>query len=233
MAMAEPHLPNHVAIIMDGNGRWAQRRGLPRLEGHRTGLESTRSTVKQLAERGVPYLTLFSFSTENWVRPRAEISGLLKLLGQSLKKELKELVEANIKLRHLGRLDKLPQSLQEGINEAVEHTKGNSGMTLSLAFDYGSRAEIAEAVRRIAAAGIASDDIDETIFSDFLYTAGLPDVDLLIRTSGEQRLSNFLLWQSAYAELYFTDVLWPDFDTAELEKALQTYATRQRRFGGL
>jgi len=218
---------------MDGNGRWAQRRGLPRLEGHRAGLESTRNSVRQLAERGVPYLTLFSFSTENWNRPRAEVSGLLKLLGQSLKKELKELVESNIKLKHLGHLERLPQSLQRGIKKAVEQTKDNNGMTLSLAFDYGSRAEITEAARRIAAAGIAPDDIDESIFSDFLYTAELPEVDLLIRTSGEQRLSNFLLWQSAYAELYFADVLWPDFGTGELEKALEAYARRLRRFGGL
>ena len=232
--MAElAHLPNHVAIIMDGNGRWAEKRGLPRLEGHRAGLESTRSAVRFLSEHGIPYLTLFSFSTENWSRPRAEVSGLLRLLRQSLKKELKEIIEANIRLRHLGRPDRLPPALKKGITEAVTLTQGNSGMTLSLAFDYGSRAEITEAARRIVATGIAPEDIDEALFSSFLYTTGLPEVDLVIRTSGEQRLSNFLLWQSAYAEFYFTDVLWPDFGTEELEKALQAYGRRKRRFGGL
>jgi len=226
-------LPQHIAIIMDGNGRWAAKRGLPRLEGHRAGLESTRSAVRYLSERGIPYLSLFSFSTENWNRPRAEVSGLLRLLRQSIKKELKELVEADIRLKHLGRPDRLPPALKKEIGEAVARTQNNSGMTLSLAFDYGSRAEIAEAARRIATTGIAPQDIDETIFSEFLYTAGLPDVDLVIRTSGEQRLSNFLLWQSAYAELYFSEVLWPDFNTTELEKALEAYGQRKRRFGGL
>ena len=227
------HLPNHLAIIMDGNGRWAEKRGLSRLEGHRAGIESTRQVVRLLNERGIPYLTLFSFSTENWRRPRAEVNGLLRLLRLSLKKEIKEIAEANIRLRHLGRLDRLSPLLRKGIAEAVALTQSNSGLTLSLAFDYGSRAEIVEAARRIAAAGINPDDIDETLLSSFLYTAGLPDVDLVIRTSGEFRVSNFLLWQSAYAEYYFTDVLWPDFDTGELEKALEAYGQRKRRFGGL
>ena len=226
-------LPDHVAIIMDGNGRWAEKRDLPRFEGHRAGLKSTRTTVRFFSEYHVKYLTLFSFSTENWSRPKAEVSSLFKLLQKSIKKELDELMEANIRLKHLGRLDRLPPALQREIKKAIEITKSNDGMILSLAFDYGSRAEIAEVARRIVADGIAPEQIDETLFSSYLSSAGLPDVDLVIRTGGEYRLSNFLLWQSAYSEYYFSDILWPDYNRHEIEKALNVYSQRKRRFGGL
>lgn len=226
-------LPNHIAIIMDGNGRWAEKRRLPRLAGHRAGLKSTRSVTRHLNDYGIKYVTLYSFSTENWNRPKNEVKGLLKLLERSIEKEFRELHEANIRLRHIGRLDKLPPSLKKTMTKAVELTKNNSGMTLSLAFDYGSRLEIVDTVRRIVTDGIPPQEIDEGLFNRYLYTAGLPDVDLVIRTSGEYRISNFLLWQSAYSEYYFTDVLWPDFDNREVEKALVSYSLRQRRFGGL
>jgi undecaprenyl diphosphate synthase len=226
-------LPNHVAIIMDGNGRWAEKRDLPRFEGHRAGLKSTRTAVRIISEYHVKYLTLFSFSTENWSRPKAEVSSLFKLLQKSIKKELNELIEANIRLKHLGRLDRLPPALQGEIEKAIEITKGNDGMILSLAFDYGSRAEITEVARRIVADGIAPEQIDETLFSSYLFSAGLPDVDLVIRTGGEYRLSNFLLWHSAYSEYYFSDILWPDYNRHEIEKALNVYSQRKRRFGGL
>ena len=226
-------LPKHIAIIMDGNGRWAKKRHLPRLKGHRAGLESTRTTVRYLNEHGLKYLTLYSFSTENWSRPKDEVRGLLRLLERSINKEFRELHEANIRLCHLGHLDRLPSGLKKAISQAVELTRDNSGMTLSLAFDYGSRLEITDAIRRIVADGIPVEKIDETLFNRYLYTAGLPDVDLVIRTSGEYRISNFLLWQSAYSEYYFTDVLWPDFDTKEIEKALITFSQRKRRFDGL
>jgi len=224
-------LPNHIAIIMDGNGRWAQKRGLPRLEGHRAGLERARSVVKYLNEYHIKYVTLYSFSTENWSRPRDEVIGLLRILEESINKDSKELHETNIRLRHLGRLERLPPGLKQAINRGLELTKNNSGMTLSLAFDYGGRLEIVEAARRIVADGIPAKRIDEKLFSRYLYTAGLPDVDLLIRTSGEFRVSNFLLWQSAYSEYYFAEVLWPDFDSREVDKALAAYNRRQRRFG--
>lgn len=226
-------LPNHIAIIMDGNGRWAEQRGLSRLEGHRAGLKSTRAVIRCLDGYGVKYVTLYSFSTENWSRPQKEVKGLLRLLGQSIRKELKEFNEANIRLCHIGRLDRLPAVLKKTITQAIELTGDNSGMTLCLAFDYGSRLEITDAVRRIISDGIPPQKIDEALFNSYLYTAGLPDVDLVIRTSGEYRISNFLLWQSAYSEYYFSDVLWPDFGSKEVEKALTAYSQRERRFGGL
>lgn len=224
-------LPNHIAIIMDGNGRWAEKRGLPRLEGHRAGLEKARSVVKYLNEYHIKYVTLYSFSTENWYRPKDEVGSLLRILEESINKDSQELHETNIRLRHLGRLGKLPPALKWAINRALELTKNNSGMTLSLAFDYGGRLEIVDAARHIVTDGIPAERIDEKLFSRYLYTAGLPDVDLVIRTSGEFRISNFLLWQSAYSEFYFTNVLWPDFDSQEVDKALATYSRRQRRFG--
>lgn len=226
-------LPNHIAFIMDGNGRWAEKRNLPRLKGHGAGLDATRSVIKHLGEYHIKYVTLYSFSTENWNRPRNEVSGLLKLLEISLKKEIKELHKRGVVIRHLGHLDRLPQLLRQAIKDAIELTRNNTEMTLNLAFDYGGRLEILDAVRNILADGISPQDIDEKLFSSYLYTADLPEVDLVVRTGGDLRISNFLLWQSAYSEYYFTNVLWPDFNEEELDKALIAYSKRQRRFGGL
>jgi len=226
-------LPNHIAFIMDGNGRWAEKRNLPRLKGHGAGLDATRSVIKHLGEYHIKYVTLYSFSTENWNRPRNEVSGLLKLLEISLKKEVKELHKRGVVIRHLGHLDRLPQLLRQAIKDAIELTRNNTEMTLNLAFDYGGRLEILDAVHNILADGISPQDIDEKLFSSYLYTADLPEVDLVVRTGGDLRISNFLLWQSAYSEYYFTNVLWPDFNTEELDKALIAYSKRQRRFGGL
>ena len=226
-------LPNHVAIIIDGNGRWAKQHGLTRLEGHRAGAENIRPIIKCLSQHHIKYVTLYGFSTENWNRPEDEVTGLLHLFEESIDKYVSELHENGIKLRHLGRLEELPQSLQLAINRAIELTKNNTGMTLSLALNYGGRLEILDAVRHIIAEGIPTQNIDEGLFNSYLYTAGLPDVDLVIRTSGEFRISNFLMWQAAYSEYYFTEVLWPDFNQKELEKALLAYSQRQRRFGGL
>jgi undecaprenyl diphosphate synthase len=226
-------LPQHIAFIMDGNGRWAEQHGLPRLEGHRHGMENTRRVIKHLGEYKIKYVTLYSFSTENWNRPKDEVSGLLRLLEKSIAKETKELHKNSVRIRHLGQLDRLPPKLRQAINASIKLTKNNSAMVLSLAFDYGGRSEILEAVRRIITDGISPRDIDEKLFTDYLYTAGLPEVDLLVRTGSELRISNFLLWQSAYSEFYFTDVLWPDFNEEEVNKALLAYNQRQRRFGGL
>ncbi len=226
-------LPNHVAIIMDGNGRWAKQRGLPRLEGHQAGVQNVRPVIKCLNQYQIKYVTLYSFSTENWNRPEDEVTGLLHLFEESIHKYVSELHENGIKLRHLGHLDKFPQSLQSAINKAIELTKNNTRMTLSFALNYGGRLEILDAVRHIIAEGIPLEKIDEKLFNSYLYTAGLPDVDLLIRTGGEFRISNFLIWQAVYSEYYFTEVLWPDFNQKELKKALLAYSQRQRRFGRL
>ncbi len=226
-------LPNHIAFIMDGNGRWAEQHGLPRLEGHRAGIESARSVIECLGEYHIGYVTLYSFSTENWQRPEDEVRGLLKILKESIGKETAEFHKRGIRIRHLGRLEELPPHLKLAIKRAVGLTKNNTQMTLSFAFNYGSRLEILDAVRSIITEGIPPRDIDDKLFNSYLYTTGLPDVDLVIRTGGDLRISNFLLWQSAYSEYYFTEVLWPDFNTEELEKALVSYSQRQRRFGGL
>ena len=226
-------LPNHIAIITDGNGRWAQQRRLPRFEGHRAGVESLRSAIECLNEYQINYVSVYSFSTENWKRPEAEIAGLFQLLEESIDKETVELHKQNVRLRHLGRLDGLPPHLQQAVTRAIELTKNNTGMTLSFAFNYGGRNEILNAVRHLVAEGVPPQEITEELFSRYLYTAGLPDVDLLIRTGGELRISNFLIWQAAYSEYYFTEVLWPDFGRKEIEKALLVYSQRQRRFGGL
>jgi len=223
--------PKHVAIIMDGNGRWAKERGLPRLAGHEAGGKNIRPVVKIIADYGVRYLTLYAFSTENWNRPRIEVAGLLGLLAKKINKETRAFHQENIRLVHLGRLDRLSQKLSENVKAAVELTKNNTGLTLCLAFDYGSRDEIVQAVRRIADADIPGDKIDETVFARYLYCPEIPDPDLIIRTAGESRLSNFLLWQAAYSELYFTSVLWPDFGQNDVEEALSEYKDRQRRFG--
>ena len=226
-------LPNHIAFIMDGNGRWAEQHGLPRLEGHRAGIESARSVIECLGEYHIGYVTLYSFSTENWQRPEDEVRGLLKILKESISKETAEFHKRGIRIRHLGRLEELPLHLKLAIKRAVELTKNNTQMTLSFAFNYGSRLEILDAVRSIITEGIPPRDIDDKLFNSYLYTTGLPDVDLVVRTGGDLRISNFLLWQSAYSEYYFTEVLWPDFNTEELEKALVSYSQRQRRFGRL
>ncbi len=226
-------LPNHIAFIMDGNGRWAEKRGLPRLEGHSAGLEASRSVVEHLGQYHIKFVTLYSFSTENWNRPKNEVNGLLKLIEKSMEKEAKELHQRGVRIRHLGHLERLPQHLRLAIENAIELTKNNNEMILNLAFDYGGRLEILDAVRSIITDGISPQDIDERLFNNYLCTAGLPDVDLVVRTGGDLRISNFLLWQSAYSEYYFTSMLWPDFNKEELDKALLAYSQRQRRFGGL
>jgi undecaprenyl diphosphate synthase len=226
-------VPKHVAIIMDGNGRWAKKRGLPRLKGHQAGAENIRPVIKYLAQQQVQYLTLYAFSTENWNRPEEEVKGLFRLLSESINSYMKEAHQNNIKVCHLGSLEGLPLRLQSAIGRAVELTKNNTGMTLCFALNYGGRQEIIHAARQIVSAGVPPQNIDAELFSRYLYTAGIPDVDLLIRTGGEYRISNFLLWQAAYSELYFTDVFWPDFNETEMEKALLAYSQRQRRFGGL
>ena len=226
-------IPTHVAIIMDGNRRWAEKRGLPGLEGHRNGLENMRSVIGYLGDYQVKYVTIFAFSTENWNRPNDEVQGLLRLLQERIDNEALEFHRKNVKLRHLGSLDGLSPQLQLSINRALELTKNNTGVTLSFAFNYGGRGEILQATRRIVSEGIPPEKIDEKLFSRYLYTDGLPDVDLVIRTGGELRISNFLIWQTAYSEYYFTEVLWPDFGKKEIEKALIAYSQRQRRFGRL
>ncbi len=226
-------LPNHIAIIMDGNGRWAQRRNLPRLAGHRAGMRNARSLVKTLSKYGIKYITLYTFSTENWSRPEEEVNGILDMLGKSIEKELPSLHKNGVRICHIGHLERLPGRVRDSINNAIEITRNNTSMVLSLAFDYGGRTEIIDAVKKIIADNIPSQDIDEKLFGNYLYTKNLPPVDLVIRTGGDVRISNFLLWQSAYSELYFTRVLWPDFKAREIEKALISYSKRQRRFGGL
>ncbi len=225
--------PQHVALIMDGNGRWAKKRRLPRFAGHNAGSENIHPVVKIFADYGVKYLTLYMFSTENWNRPRIEVRGLLTLLAKKIDQETQAFHQENIRLVHLGRLDRLSQKLRKKIKAAVELTKNNTGLTLCLAFDYGGRDEIVWAAKNIAGAGISADNVDESIFAQYLYTTGIPDPDLLIRTGGESRLSNFLLWQAAYSELYFTPVLWPDFGHKDVEEALSEYKRRRRRFGNI
>jgi len=225
------NLPEHVAIIMDGNSRWAKRHGLPRFEGHRAGAKNVRHVVEVLGEYRIGYLTLFAFSTENWNRPKIEVRGLLRIFREMIDSELKFLQERGIRLRHLGVIHRLPTSLRRKVERAIELTKDNTGMTLSIAFDYGGRTEITDAVRRLLANGVTLEKINELSLKEYLYAPEIPDPDLIIRTGGNMRLSNFFLWQAAYSELYFTDALWPGFDRAEIEKALVAYASRQRPFG--
>ncbi len=232
--MTEPApLPRHIAIIMDGNGRWATARGLPRLEGHRAGLEVIRGLLRHLGERGISYVTLYAFSTENWSRPREEVTGLFRLMAQSIKKEARELHKNNVRIRHLGRTEGLEAKIVADIAEAAELTRRNTGLNLSIALNYGGRQELVDAMRKLMAEGVPPADVSERLIAEHLYTPELPDVDLVVRTAGEMRLSNFLLWQSAYAEFYATPVLWPDFNNAEADKALEAFALRRRRFGGL
>jgi len=218
---------------MDGNGRWAKTRGLPRLLGHRAGTENTRRVLRACGEFGIQIVTLYGFSTENWQRPKGEVQGLFSIFEEAIDREVPELHRHGVRLRHLGRTDQLPERLVKKINSAMELTKDNDRLTLNLAFNYGGRAEIVDATRRIIAAGIDPTAIDEELFSSYLYTAGLPDLDLFIRTGGEMRLSNFLLWQTAYAEYYSTPIYWPDFDETELEKALLAYSQRKLKLGEL
>jgi len=224
-------VPRHIGIIMDGNGRWAQARGLPRLAGHRAGTENLRRVLRAAVEFGIQILTIYAFSTENWARPEDEVRGLLSILGRVIDRELTELHEEGVQLRHVGRLERVPSRLRQKIRDAIELTKDNQRLILNVAFDYGGRAELVDAIRRIIADGVPADQVDESLVSRYLYTAELPDPDLIIRTSGEMRVSNFLLWQGAYAEFYVTPTLWPDFDKDEFYKALQGYSQRERRFG--
>jgi len=228
-------LPNHVAIIMDGNGRWAKQQGFLRVIGHENGTKSVRQTVEASAELGIKNLTLYAFSTENWNRPELEVQTLMKLLVKSLKKEIKTLQDNNIKLSAIGCLNDLPQKAHKELLDVIEKTKNNTNMTLTLALSYGSREEIVNVIKELSLKVknniISAESIDESIINKHLYTQNLPDVDLLIRTSGEQRISNFMLWQIAYAELYFTDILWPDFKKENLYEALINYQNRERRFG--
>ncbi|GAA4065883.1 isoprenyl transferase [Flavobacterium cheonanense] len=229
------NLPKHLAIIMDGNGRWAKQKGLLRTLGHESGTKSVKVTVETCAKLGIENLTLYAFSTENWNRPKLEVDTLMKLLVSSLRKELKTLQENNIRLNSIGNLSKMPKSILKELNEVIEKTKNNTRMTLTLALSYGSREELLNVVKNISDKVknniISIDAIDESIINEHLYTHNLPDVDLLIRTSGEHRISNFLLWQIAYAELFFTDVLWPDFTEEHLYEAIISYQKRERRFG--
>jgi undecaprenyl diphosphate synthase len=229
------NLPKHLAIIMDGNGRWAKQQGFLRAFGHENGTKSVKKTITTCAKLGIEYLTLYAFSTENWNRPKLEVEALMKILINSLKKELVTLQENNIKLNAIGNLDKLPKSAQKELLDVIDKTKNNTRLTLTLALSYGSREELVNAVRIISDKVknniISIDAIDDSIINEHLYTRNLPDVDLLIRTSGEHRISNFLLWQIAYAELYFTNVLWPDFKDQDLYEAIISYQKRERRFG--
>ena len=228
-------LPRHIAMIMDGNGRWAKQRGLPRIAGHREGVRSVRDIVEACGQLEIEVLTLYTFSTENWRRPQKEVSALMRLLLRTLRKEIEDLVKNNVRLLTIGNLEKLPRIAHQGMLEGMAATKGNTGLKLNLALNYGGREEIVSAVQKIALeiqqGKIRLQDIDRKIMAQYLYTKGLPDPDLLVRTSGEYRISNFLLWQLAYTEIYITDVLWPDFRRQNLYEAIRDYQGRERRFG--
>jgi len=226
-------IPRHVAIIMDGNGRWAARRGLPRSAGHRAGAENLRRIINACVEFNIQILTIYAFSTENWVRPQSEIRALLKIFARYLDQELDELHAQGVCLHHLGVLEGLTESMQNRVRRALELTKDNKRLILNIAFNYGGRAEILHATRQILADGINPYNLTEALFSSYLFTKGLPDPDLVIRTSGELRISNFLIWQAAYAEFYSAPVMWPDFGREELHEALVAFGERERRHGGL
>ncbi len=228
----ENNIPSHVAIIMDGNGRWAKERGLSRIKGHKAGAKAIENALDSALHLGVKVITVYAFSTENWIRPEYEVSVLMTLLFQFLKLQKKKLLEKDIKLSIIGDRSKLPSLVNREIDRVLEETKENKSLVFNIALNYGGRADILNAVKKVIEKGVGKEDINEALFSSFLYTADLPDPDLLIRTSGEIRVSNFLLWQIAYSELYFTDVLWPDFDTIEMLKAIIEYQKRERRFGG-
>ncbi len=230
-------IPKHIAFIMDGNGRWAQKRGLPRIAGHRAGANRVKEIVKSAGELGIEVVTFFTFSSENWNRPQKEVNMLMRFLNDYLNKEIENLIKKNVKFMRIGQDDPLPKYLQAKIKEAEEKTRNNTGLIMVLALNYGARREITEAVKKIVNSVIKGefniDNLDESILSRYLYTSGLPDPDFLIRTSGEMRLSNFLLWQLSYAELYFSKAYWPDFGREEFEKAIKVYHGRERKFGGI
>lgn len=226
-------VPRHIAIIMDGNGRWAQKRHLPRLFGHRRGVQNMHRIVHACVDLGVPMLTLYAFSTENWARPTDEVEGLMEIFANASERETQDLHANGVRIRHIGSLENVRQSLQEAIRRAVDLTRDNARLDLNVAFNYGGRADVVNAVRRIVAAGVPVESIDEDLISANLYTAGIPDPDLVIRTAGEMRLSNFLIWQAAYSEYYSTPKLWPDFGESDLTEAVDAYAARRRKFGRL
>ncbi len=231
--MSSSSVPQHIAIIMDGNGRWARSRGLSRHEGHRAGTENIRRIVEAAVQEGVRYLTVYAFSTENWSRPEGEVSGLLTILGERLVNETPILHEQGVRIRHLGSAEELPPDLQAGVAAALELTRHNDRLVLSVAWNYGGRAEILRAVRCMLGTGVAPEEVTEEQFSSYLYTAGLPDPDMIVRTAGEMRLSNFLIWQAAYAEYWSTPVYWPDFGPEHLHQAIVEYGRRTRRFGAV
>lgn len=226
-------IPTHVAIIMDGNGRWAQARGLPRLAGHKAGTENLRRIITASVEFGIQYLTIYAFSTENWGRPKDEVQGLMHILEDVIDKELKELHKEGVQLRHIGRLERLGPKLHKKVLKAIELTRNNEHLVLNVAFNYGGRDEIVCAIQKMIQAGVKPDEVDIPLVDEYLFTHGIPDPDLIIRTSGELRVSNFLIWQSAYSEWYVTPTFWPDFDKEQYQQALQAYSQRDRRFGSL
>ena len=232
-ALDPARLPEHIAIIMDGNGRWANRRSLPRVAGHKAGIGPVRSTVESCARLGIKALTLYAFSVENWKRPRTEVNTLMMLLKRYIRLELSTLLKNNIQFRVIGRSEDLAPDVRHELEIGIRQTANNTGMQFNIALNYGGRAEIVDAARRAIASGLAADDLDERRFSEFLYTSGQPDPDLLIRTSGEMRVSNFLLWQIAYAEIWVTETLWPDFRRRHLLEAVIAYQKRDRRYGGI
>jgi undecaprenyl diphosphate synthase len=224
-------VPEHVAIIMDGNGRWAVKRGLPRLAGHRAGTENLRRIIRASVEFGIKYLTIYAFSTENWDRPQEEVEGLMHILEDVIDREMRELHEEGVQLRHIGHLERLAPTLQEKVLDAVETTRNNRRLVLNIAFNYGGRDEIVCAIQQMIHDGVKEEDVTPDLVDKYMFTAGIPDPDLIIRTSGEMRVSNFLIWQSAYTEWYITDTFWPDFDREEYFKALVEYSRRERRYG--
>ena len=224
-------IPQHVAIIMDGNGRWALQRGLPRLAGHKAGTENLRRVIRSTVEFGVKYLTIYAFSTENWGRPPEEVKGLMYILEDVIDRELNELHKEGVQLRHIGRLERLAPSLQEKVLEAIDVTKNNDRLILNIAFNYGGRDEIVQAIQRMMKDGVPPEKVTDELVSQYLYTVGVPDPDLIIRTSGELRVSNFLIWQAAYSEWYITPTFWPDFDKEEYRRALEAFSHRDRRYG--
>ena len=224
--------PKHVAIIMDCNGRWAAKRYMPRLAGHRAGTNNISKVVEALAIRGIKYLTIYAFSTENWNRSDSEVTGLMSILEDVIETQTNILHDKGVKIKHIGRIDRISESLSRSIKKAEDITRNNEALILNVAFDYGGRSEIVDAIRKLISDGINYEQIDEEQVSKYLYTNGIPDPDLIIRTAGELRLSNFLLWQSAYSEYYCTQTLWPDFDEDDIDEALEAYSSRQRRFGG-
>ena len=226
-------IPRHVAMIMDGNGRWALSRGLPRIAGHKAGTENLRRVIRSTVEFGIKYLTIYAFSTENWGRPPEEVRGLMNILEDVIDRELNELNKEGVQLRHIGRLEQLSPTLQEKVLDAIDMTKHNDRLILNIAFNYGGRDEIVQAIQKMMKDGVKPEAVSDELVSQYLYTAGVPDPDLIIRTSGELRVSNFLIWQAAYSEWYITPTYWPDFDKDEYRRAIETFAQRDRRYGGV